>query len=136
MIRRHPIRSSKWVNLQLTCVSQNGRSRASDTLEPCALPTLSALAVLYKRRWVLVPARYRLFQPLDDLLGALRALAGQGSAYQNTLHRLGHIQPGATQQGIERHDAMGKEPGDHRVTAMTCQIIPDENYAQWRIAVA
>src|SRR5260221_713924 len=43
--------------------------------------------------------------------------------------RLGHIQPGATERGIERHDAVGKEPANYRVATMACQVIPQQNHA-------
>src|SRR6266699_5314510 len=119
---------AKWVNLQLTCVSQNCRSRASETFEPCTLPALAALPMPHERGRVLIPASHRLFQPVNDLLRTLRVLTRQGPAHQDALHRLRRIQPRAGKRRVERHDAMFEEPANDGVTVMACQIIPHQNH--------
>ena len=56
-------------------------------------------------------------------------LSRERSAYDDTLQRLGHIEPGTSNGCIERHDSMGKEPFGDRIRAMPSQVIPDEDEA-------
>src|SRR5947207_12916978 len=51
-----------------------------------------------------VPARHRVLQPADQFRRALRVLPRQGPADHDPLQGLRHIQPGAAQRRVQRHD--------------------------------
>src|SRR6188768_3498607 len=59
-----------------------------------------------------IPAPGGGFEPLDDVVRRGRRLAGQRATDEDTLDRLGHVQPGAAERGVQRHDAMGDQPED------------------------
>jgi hypothetical protein len=75
-----------------------------------ALTTSKALAAPLEWGGVQVPTVGNSFEQGNDLLGSFRVLTGQTTSYQDALHRLSHVQPGATQRSVERHDAMFEEP--------------------------
>ena len=56
-------------------------------------------------------------------------LSGQPTADENALHGFRHIEPGTTQGGIQRHNAVRKQPDDHRRGMMASQIIPNQQHA-------
>ena len=58
------------------------------------------------------------------------------AADDDPLDRLGEIQPGAADRGIERHDAVLEEPADNRPTQMPGQVVPDQEQAERRQRVA
>src|SRR5204863_3595022 len=114
-----------------------GRSRPTESSEPCTLAPLLAFATPDKRRGIRIPASYRLLQPADDLLCLLGMLASQSAPHDDALHGLGHIEPRASQRRIERHDAVAKKPGEQVVGEMACQIVPHQQDAQrWQPLVA
>lgn len=79
-----------------------------------------------------IPPRHGRFEPRDDLLCGLGVLPGQCAGHNNPLQGLGHVQPGAAQARIERHDALLEQPAHDRPALMTCQVIPDQNHPQRR----
>jgi len=74
---------------------------------PTPLASELALAAPSERRRVGVPASGGRFEPVHDLLRGIWRLAFEGAADEDPLDRLGHVQPGAAQRGVQRHDAMG-----------------------------
>ena len=79
-----------------------------------------------------VPAFGRGFQGVDDLLRRFRRLAIQSTAHDNALDGFGHVEPGAAQGRVERHDALLDEPQDHVWRVVTGQIVPHQQHAQRR----
>ena len=79
-----------------------------------SLASLVALAFPDEGRWIAVPANDSVFEPLDDLLSGFGVLTSQRTRYNDPLHRLCHVEPGARKWSVERHDAMMKEP-DHQI---------------------
>src|SRR5215208_7942151 len=76
-----------------------------------------------------VPAARRRFEPGDDVARRSRGLAGQCTADEDALDRLGHVQPGAAERGIERHDAVGDQPQHERRGLVAAQIVEDQQHA-------
>src|SRR5215204_2038758 len=93
----------------LTKRSLRACSRAAEPVGLIATrssPALAAFAVPHKRGWLLIPALRRLLKPASDLVWAMRMLPVERPALENTLDRLGHVEPAAAHRCIERHDAM------------------------------
>src|SRR5207247_2067627 len=59
-----------------------------------------------------VPPSHCCPQPVFQVLGALGILTRQRPADHDTLDRLGQVQPGAAQRGVERHYPMSAQPTD------------------------
>jgi hypothetical protein len=94
-----------------------------------SLAASSAFAAPFEGSWVEVPTMCNTFQKGDDLLGSFWRLSCQAAAYQNALHRFGHIQPGATNRCVQRHDSMFDQPSYKAWRMVSTQIIPDEQHA-------
>src|SRR3989442_15562185 len=56
-----------------------------------------------------VPATHGRREPSAEVVRALGLVAGQGPADDDTLDRLGQVQPGAAQRGVERHPPLGAQ---------------------------
>ena len=50
----------------------------------------------------------------------------QCSPNEDALDRLGHVQPGAAERGVERHDAVVEQPADDRPTQVAGQVVPEQ----------
>ena len=59
-------------------------------------------------------------------------LTAEGTADQDPLQRLGHVEPGAGERGVERHNAVLEQPAHHVVPALPRAIVPDQEQSQGR----
>ena len=64
-------------------------------------PSLPAFAVPEKGRGLPVPGLRGLLEPGANLRRALRVLAVERAPLENALDGLGHVQPTATERGVE-----------------------------------
>src|SRR3954452_10567543 len=96
-----------------------------------ALAALEALAVPDERGGVGVPARDRVVEPGDQVVLGLGMLAVEGAADDDPLDGLGHVQPGAADRGVERHDPVLEEPAEDGPTQVAGQVVPDQEHAEW-----
>src|SRR5712692_10561521 len=83
-----------------------------------------------ERRGVCVPAASGFFEPVHDVFRRSWRRAVQCAVDENPLDRLGHIQPGAAQRTVERHDAMFEQPHDERWRLMAGQIVQNQQQPQ------
>src|SRR3954447_21519781 len=95
-----------------------------------ALAALEALAVPDERRGVGVPAGGRVVEPGDQAVLGPRLLSVEGAADDDPLDGLGHVQPGAADRRVERHDAMLEEPADDGRAQVAGQVIPDQEQSE------
>ena len=95
-----------------------------------ALATEQALAGPLEGRGVGVPAARGGFEPVDDVVRGSRCLAGERAADEDALDRLGHVQPGAAEWGVERHDAVLNEPQHERRGLVAAQVVEDQQHPQ------
>src|SRR5258705_10232686 len=110
----------------------NSGARAAKTTQACALAPSAAGAIPDEWGGMAIPTSHRLLEPVDELFGALGMLARKGTAHQNALQRLRHVEPGPRPRGVERPDAVLQQPAHQVVTAMAGQIVPDQEEAQGR----
>src|SRR4051812_1939649 len=75
-----------------------------------ALAPELALAAPLEGGGVGVPAARRRFEPVDDVVRGGRCLPVECATDEDALDRLGHVEPGATQGGVQRHDAVLDQP--------------------------
>jgi len=73
-----------------------------------------------------VPAAGGGLQPGDDLGDGGGVLAGEGAADEDALDRLGHVQPGPAQRGVERHHPVGEQPQYELRGPVPGQVVEDE----------
>src|ERR1043165_5207928 len=73
-------------------------------------------------RRIRVPGTCRGLQPLDYFRRVRRRLAGQCAPGEDALDGLGHVQPGPTQWGVQRHDAVFEQPDDELGRQVPSQI--------------
>ncbi len=92
------------------CPGIAARTAQRVALFPCPLAACSPLATPHEGRRVGVPAPYFRRQPGHQLGAGLRMVTLQRPPRENALHRLGQVQPGATQRRVERHDAVLEQP--------------------------
>jgi len=104
-----------------------GVASCSGSLTPCR-----SFAAPLERSGGCVPAADGRGEPVLQVLGALGILTRQRPADYDALDRLGHVQPGAAQRGVERHHPMGAQPADHLRRLMAGEIVPNEQRAQGR----
>src|SRR5215218_6216854 len=105
----------------LTKRSLRACSRAAEPVGLIATrssPALAAFAVPHKRGWLLKPA--------SDLVWAMRMLPVERPALENTLDRLGHVEPAAAHRCIERHDAMRAQPHHELRRLVAGKIVPHQ----------
>jgi hypothetical protein len=93
------------------------------------LTTELALAAPDEGRRVGVPAAGGRFEPVDDVVRGGRRLPFEGAADEEALDRLGHVQPGAAQRGVQRHDAVSDQPEHERRGLVAAQIVEDQQHA-------
>jgi hypothetical protein len=95
---------------------------------------LPALAVPDKRRGLPVPVPGRLLEPGANLRRTLRLLPIQRPPLEQALDRFGHVQPTATQRGVERHDAVPAQPQHHLGRFVAGQVVPNQQNPQgWKL---
>src|SRR3954451_5805446 len=82
-----------------------------------------------------VPAARGGFEPVNDVVRGAGVLAGEGATDEDALDRLGHVQPGAAERGVERHDAVLDQPEDQARGLVAAQVVEDEQQPQGRQAV-
>ena len=105
---------------------------AAEAAGASALAALLAFAAPFEASGRGIPASDGVFEPSDQLLLALWMLAGEGATADDALERFGHVQPGAAERRVQRHDAMLEQPVNDRPTEMPGEIVPDEDGAQRR----
>jgi hypothetical protein len=98
----------------------------------CPRAAGGALATPDERGWVRIPAANHGSQPVHDLGSAVWLLPYQRPPYQDALHRLGHIQPRATDRGVQGKDALSQTPIDYRRRVVPGQVVPDEQHTDGR----
>src|SRR6187455_1165696 len=91
-----------------------------------ALATFVALPAPDEGGWMGVPAGDGVVEPGDELILGLWVVAIEGAADEDALDRLSHVQPGAAERGVERHDAVVEQPADDRPTQVAGQVVPDQ----------
>ena len=111
-------------------MSEGGRGGAQAPLSG-ALAALEALAVPDERSGVGIPARDRVVEPGNQVVLGRRLLSVEGAADDDPLDGLGHVQPGAADRRVERHDPMVEQPANDRPAQVAGQIVPDQEQAQW-----
>src|SRR5271157_3183581 len=125
---RSPVQSASGSSVNHVALDERSpRARETAYTSPLAPP--SSLTIPHKRRGFFVPPFHGLLQPVDDLLGALRMLAGQSAGHNDALHRLGHVEPRAAHRRVERHHPMCKEPAHQVMRHMPGQVIQDQDDA-------
>ena len=92
---------------------------------PGALPALGPFATPEEGGGVSIPTPDRGRQPPHDLHGILGVLACQSPMHQDTLHRLGKIQLGAPQGGVQGRDASLGTPLHQVQGVVALKIVPD-----------
>ncbi len=103
---------------------------AAETPVAGALAALLALATPLEAGGCGIPAGDGVIQPGDQVLLTLGMLAGEGATANDALQRLGHVEPGAAEWRVQRHDAMLEQPVDDRPTEVAGEIVPNEDGAQ------
>ena len=79
-----------------------------------------------------VPAGDGVVEPGDQVILGLGMVALEGAADDDPLDRLGQVQPGAAERGIQRHDAVLGQPADDRPAEVAGQVVPDQEEAEGR----
>src|SRR4051812_30362268 len=75
-----------------------------------ALATEQPLAGPFEGGGVGIPAARGRLEPIDDVVRGRRRLAGERATDEDALDRLGPVQPGAAQRGVQGHDAVLDQP--------------------------
>src|SRR4051812_14857853 len=97
-----------------------------------ALASEQALAGPLEGCGIGVPAARGGFEPVDDVVWARRGLASECAADEDPLDRLGHVQPGAAERGIERHDAVLNQPEHEGRGLVAAEIVQDQEHSERR----
>src|SRR5215210_8760615 len=119
----------------LTKRSLRACSRAAEPVGLIATrsaPALAAFAVPHKRGWLLIPALRRLLKPASNLVWAMWMLPVERPALENTLDRLGHVEPAAAHRCIDRHDAMRAQPQHQLGRLVAGEVVPYQQQPQRR----
>src|SRR5713226_6469386 len=98
-----------------------------------AVATGMPLASPDERRRMPIPARDCLPKPVFEDLHIIHMVSFQGSSDDNPLHGFGHIKPGASTRRVQEPNAVFPTPLHQIATAMSCQIIQNEQHAQRRV---
>ena len=85
-----------------------------------------------ERGRVAIPATGGGLQPLDDLLRAGRALAGQSPTDDDALDRFRHVQPTPGDRRVERHHPVLHQPADKGWCLLALQIKSFQALGGWR----
>jgi len=75
-----------------------------------ALAPCSPFAAPFEGCGLAIPSLGGRLEQSNDVLGCCRVLAVQCSSHHDALNGFSHVQPGASQRCIERHDAVIKQP--------------------------
>src|SRR5215213_8616862 len=116
-----------------TCAGPGAAESVVVTLA-AALAAELALAVPGEGSRVGVPAARGRLEPVDDVVRGGRCLSGERATDEDALDRLGHVEPGAAQRGIQRHDAVLDQPQHQTRGLMAGQIVEDQQQTQGRQA--
>src|SRR5579859_3726655 len=113
-------------------------SGAAEWMTPSigSLATGFAFASPFEWSRVGIPRTSGGLQPVDDLLWVGRRLTGQSSLGDDPLDGLGHVQPGAAERCVQRHDAMLEQPHDEARGEVSFEVVHDQQEAQWWQLVA
>src|SRR5688572_25395515 len=95
-----------------------------------ALATEVALAGPLEWGGVGVPTARGGFEPVGDVVRGGGGLAGERTADEDALDRLGHVQPGAAERGVQRHDAVLDEPEHQTRGLVAAQVVEDQEQAE------
>lgn len=95
-----------------------------------AFPTNPAFAAPDEGSGIPIPSMRGCLDPINDLLGRLGILALQGAALEDSLDRLGHVEPTSAQGRVGRHNPVGKEPEHDGGGQVPLEIVPDEQHPQ------
>src|SRR5579859_5680286 len=79
-----------------------------------------------------IPALDRVGQPVFEDLNIIDMMALQGSADDDPLHRLSHIEPGASTRRVEEPNPPFMAPRHQIMTVMACQVVQNEEHTQGR----
>src|SRR5215213_9955290 len=93
-----------------------------------------ALAGPDERRGIGVPAARGRLEPVDDVIRRSRGLAGERTADEDALDGFGHVEPGAAERGVQRHDAALNQPEDQARGLVAGQVVQDQQQAEGRQA--
>src|SRR5215211_5326707 len=110
-------------------MSEGGRGATEASLSG-ALAALEALAVPDEGSGVGVPARDGVVEPGDQVVLGLGMLPVEGAADDDPLDGFGHVQPGAADRRVERHDAMMEQPADDGPAQVAGQVVPDQEHTE------
>lgn len=81
-----------------------------------------------------IPAARGLFEPAHDVCWRVRRLPFEGTADEDALDGLGHVQPGATQRRVQGHDPVRDQPEDERGGLVAAQIVEHQEHPQgWQL---
>src|SRR3954465_11323451 len=95
-----------------------------------ALAAFEALTMPDERGWMGVPAGDGVVEPGDQVVLGLGLLSVECAADDDPLDGLGHVQPGAADRRVERHDAVLEEPADDGRAQVAGQVIPDQEQSE------
>jgi hypothetical protein len=95
-----------------------------------ALAALEPFAVPGERGRVSIPAGDGVVEPGDQVVLGLGMVALEGTADDDPLDRLGQVQPGAAERGVERQDAVLEQPADDRPAEVAGQVVPDQEESE------
>jgi len=95
-----------------------------------ALAAELALAGPLEWRGVGVPAARGGFEPVDDVVRGGQCLAGQRPANEDALDGFGHVQPGAAERGVQRHDAVRDQPQHEGRSLVAGQVVQNQQHPQ------
>src|SRR5215208_4861329 len=99
-----------------------------------ALASELALAAPLEGSWVGVPAARGRLEPVDDISRGGRCLSRERATDEDALDGFGHVEPGAAERGVQRHDAVLDQPQHQTRGLMAGQIVEDQQQTQGRQA--
>ena len=79
-----------------------------------------------------IPACDGVVEPGDEVVLGLRMMSFESTTDEDALDGLGHVQPGATERGVQWHDAVVEQPADDRPTQMAGQVVPNQEESERR----
>jgi len=111
----------------------SGPAKGMVTL-PTPLASEVALASPDEGCGIGIPAACGRFEPVDEVVGTRRGLSGESAADEDALDRLGHVQPGAAQGRIQRHDSVCDQPEDQARRLVASEVVQHQQHLQrWQV---
>src|SRR5215207_1267189 len=77
-----------------------------------------------------IPARDRVVEPGDQVNLRLGMVPLKGTTDKDPLDGLSHVEPGATERGVEWHDAVVEQPADDGPAQVAGQVVPDQEESE------